>query len=110
MMCACREFAGDTAPYAMTEEDAAVVGVGTASVPVGYVNKKDPWIDRVHNGVFNAVWRSAMTVDQWFGSTASDVAYQQTSGSIAPALLYDEFDGFHPQPSLPGGSTVAAHQ
>ena len=57
----------------MTEEDAALVGVGTASVPVGYVNKKDPWIDRVHNGVFNTVWRSAMTVDQWFGSTASDV-------------------------------------
>jgi hypothetical protein len=86
----------DTAPYAMTDEDAALVGVGTASVPIGYVNKKDPWIDRVHNGVFNAVWRSAMTVDQWFGSTASDAAYQTTSGSIAPALLYDEFDGFQP--------------
>ena len=62
---------------AMTEEDAALVGVGTASVPIGYVNKKDPWIDRVHNGVFNAVWRSAMTVDQWFGSTATDAAYRQ---------------------------------
>lgn len=87
----------DEAPLvAMTEEDAALVGVGTASVPMGYVNKKDPWIDRVHNGVFNAVWRSAMTVDQWFGSTVSDEAYQRTSGSIAPALLYDEFDGFHP--------------
>lgn len=58
---------------------------------------KDPWIDRAHNGVFNAVWRSAMRMDQWFGSEASEAAYLQTSGSIAPALLYDEFDGFQPR-------------
>ena len=89
--------APESAMVAMTEEDAALVGVGTASVPIGYVNKKDPWIDRAQNGVFNAVWRSAMRVDQWFGSTASDAAYQRTSGSIAPALLYDEFDGFQPR-------------
>jgi hypothetical protein len=89
--------AGDPAYVAMTEEDAAVVGVGTATVPVGYVNKKDPWLDRVHNATFNAVWRSAMHVDQWFGSTASEVDYMHTSGSIAPALLYDEFDGFQPR-------------
>jgi hypothetical protein len=38
-----------------------------------------------------------MRVDQVFGSTADDVAYMQTSGSIAPALLYDEFDGFQPR-------------
>lgn len=87
----------DSDLYAMTQEDAALVGVGTATVPVGYVNKKDPWIDRVHGAVFNSVWRSAMHVDQWFGSTANDAEYMQTSGSIAPALLYDEFDGFQPR-------------
>jgi hypothetical protein len=58
---------------------------------------KSPWIDRAHNGVFNAVWRSAMRMDQWFGSDASEAAYLQTSGSIAPAVLYDEFDGFQPR-------------
>ncbi len=58
---------------------------------------KEPWIDRAHNGVFNAVWRSAMRMDQWFGSEISEAAYLQTSGSIAPALLYDEFDGFQPR-------------
>ncbi|HUQ09723.1 MAG TPA: hypothetical protein VM146_05355 [Steroidobacteraceae bacterium] len=58
---------------------------------------KDPWIDRAHNGVFNAVWRSAMRMDQWFGSDVSEAAYLQTSGSIAPAILYDEFDGFQPR-------------
>jgi hypothetical protein len=58
---------------------------------------KDPWIDRAHNGVFRAVWRSAMRMDQWFGSEASEAAYLQTSGSLAPALLWDEFDGFQPR-------------
>jgi hypothetical protein len=77
--------------------DTDLVGVGTATVPIGYVNEKDPWIDRVHRGVFNSVWRSGMQVDQWFGSTADEAAYMQTSGSIAPALLYDEFDGFQPR-------------
>jgi len=74
-----------------------VEGVGTADVPMGYVNVKDPWIDRAHDGVFNSVWRSAMRMDQWFGSTADEAAYMKTSGSIAPALLYDEFDGFQPR-------------
>jgi hypothetical protein len=58
---------------------------------------KRAWIDRTHDGVFNAVWRSAMRVDQWFGATGSEDVYKQTSGSIAPALLWDEFDGFQPR-------------
>jgi len=78
-------------------DDYAVVGVGTAEVPIGYVNVKDPLVDRIHRVTFDAVWRSAMQVDQWFGSTADEAAYMQTSGSIAPALLYDEFDGFQPR-------------
>jgi hypothetical protein len=83
--------------YAMTQQDAALVGVGTATVPVGYQNEKDPWIDRAHQGVFNAVWRSAMRMDYWFGSQYEEAAYMETSGSIAPALLWDEFDGFQPR-------------
>ncbi len=58
---------------------------------------KEAWIDRTHDGVFRAVWRSAMRMDQWFGSDASEAAYLQTSGSIAPAILWDEFDGFQPR-------------
>jgi len=77
--------------------DDEVTGTGTATVPMGYVNVRDPWLDRVHAGVFNSVWRSGMQIDQWFGSTADAAAYQETSGSIAPALLYDEFDGFQPR-------------
>jgi hypothetical protein len=58
---------------------------------------KEPWIDRTHDGVFRGVWRSAMRIDQMFGSEASEAAYLQTSGSIAPALLWDDFDGFQPR-------------
>ena len=80
----------------MAAEETTVVA-GTAVVPIGYVNEKDPWIDRAHQGVFNAVWRSAMRMDHWFGEGADEAAYMETSGSIAPALLYDEFDGFDPR-------------
>jgi hypothetical protein len=83
--------------YAMTSEDKDLVGVGTATVPGGYVNTKDPWIDRAHQGVFNAVWRTAMRMDSWFGGSRDEAAYMETTGSIAPALLYDEFDGFKPR-------------
>lgn len=79
------------------EDETTVTGAGTAKVPMGYVNVKDPWIDRAHQGVFNAVWRSAMRMDQWFGAEADETAYMETSGSVAPALLYDEFDGFKPR-------------
>ena len=51
----------------------------------------------MHNDVFNAVWRSAMHVDQWFGSASDENTYMQTTGSLAPALLYDQFDGFQPK-------------
>jgi hypothetical protein len=78
-------------------DDAELVGVGTASAPAGYVNKRDPWIDRAHQGVFNAVWRSAMRMDRMFGGGTDAAAYMETTGSIAPAVLYDEFDGFQPR-------------
>src|SRR5688572_2209368 len=84
--------ADDVAPA-----DDEEIGTGTATVPMGYVNVRDPWIDRAHQGVFNAVWRSGMRMDQWFGSTADESAYMEATGSIAPALLYDEFDGFQPR-------------
>jgi hypothetical protein len=56
-----------------------------------------PFIDRAHLGVWNAVWRSSMRMDRLFGSTADDSVYQKTSGSLAPALLWDEFDGLKPR-------------
>lgn len=60
--------------------------------------RADPWIDRAHLWLFNSVWRSARAVDGWFGPQAPDASYyRQTEGSIAPAILWDEYDGFQPK-------------
>src|SRR6185369_4924410 len=57
----------------------------------------DQWLDHVQEGVYDVVWKSAMHVDRWFGSEEPPAAYQGASGSITPALLWDEFRGFQPK-------------
>ena len=57
----------------------------------------DERLDRIQMGVHEAVWKSAMHLDRWFGSNEPPDAYQGASGSIAPALLWDEFRGFQPK-------------
>lgn len=57
----------------------------------------DEWLDRTQQGVHEMVWKSAMHVDRWFGSEEPPSAYQGASGSVAPALLWDEFKGFQPK-------------
>lgn len=57
--------------------------------------ESDEWIDRVHNGVYSLVWRSGMYVDRKFGADLDESEYQrQVRGSITPAVLWDEFNGF----------------
>jgi hypothetical protein len=58
---------------------------------------REPWIDRMHHALYWGVWRSAMKIDQFFGSEADAAAYQDVAGSLAPALLWDEFEGFQPK-------------
>jgi len=55
------------------------------------------WIDRTQEGVYELTWRSAMRLDRMFGSELGEEPYQEVAGSVAPALLYDEFNGFDPQ-------------
>lgn len=43
--------------------------------------------------MYEALWRSAMQVDRWFGSREDEAAYQKVFGSLAPALLWDEHYG-----------------
>jgi hypothetical protein len=52
------------------------------------------WLDSVQDTVYNTLWRTAMHVDRWFGSQEPESAYQKISGSIAPALLWDQYNGF----------------
>lgn len=58
---------------------------------------REPWIDRAHYGFYWTLWRSAMGIDRLFGSEAGAADYQDVAGSIAPALLWDEFEGFQPK-------------
>jgi hypothetical protein len=93
--------AAETPPAPASDDPAAsdpkaVEGVGTASVPMGYTSKS-PWVDRSQRWLFQSVWRSAMRIDRVFGAEIDEKAYQEASGSIAPALLWDEFDGFQPK-------------
>jgi hypothetical protein len=60
--------------------------------------KDEAWLDRAHVWLFNSVWRSARTVDGWFGEQSPEASYyRHTEGSVAPALLWDEYDGFQPK-------------
>ena len=60
--------------------------------------KDEAWLDRSHVWLFNAVWRSARAMDGWFGEQAPEATYyQHTEGSIAPAILWDQYDGFQPK-------------
>lgn len=56
-----------------------------------------PWIDRTHEWVYDAAWRSARRIDGLFGPAQDPARYGQARGSITPALLWDEFRGWHPQ-------------
>lgn len=51
----------------------------------------------MQHGLYWTLWRSAMRIDRIFGSEASASEYQDISGSLAPAILWDEFDGFRPK-------------
>lgn len=44
--------------------------------------------------MYDALWHGAMQFDRWLGSTRDESAYQTVSGSLAPALLWDQHYGF----------------
>lgn len=59
---------------------------------------RDSWLDRAQQDLHDMVAGSARHVDRLFGSDeSSPEAYEKASGSIAPALLWDEFEGFKPR-------------
>jgi hypothetical protein len=70
---------------------AATAGAQSQDVPA------KPWIDAAHDFVYDRMWRSAMGLDQLFGLHAEASDYQEVYGSIAPALLWDQFRGLQPK-------------
>lgn len=55
------------------------------------------WVNRAQQDLSAALSESGMLLDRLFGVQQDARAYQQASGSIAPALLWDEFHGTQPQ-------------
>jgi hypothetical protein len=55
------------------------------------------WLDRTRDTLYDTMWHSAQHVDRWFGSAEEDAIYRQAHGSIAPALLYTQYDGLRTQ-------------
>ncbi len=78
-------------PAEASSDDASIPAESTTIVPT----EKYQWLDEVRELVYDSVWESAMHVDRWFGSEEPDVAYEQASGSVAPGMLWDRFDGLH---------------
>ncbi len=57
----------------------------------------DKWLDRTQQGVQDVVARSAERLDRMFGPEEDEAVYHSATGSIAPALLWDEFHGWDPK-------------
>jgi hypothetical protein len=55
------------------------------------------WLDRTRDTLYDTMWHSAEHVDRWFGSAEDDSVYRQAYGSIAPALLYTQYNGLRTQ-------------
>jgi len=64
---------------------------------VGQNAPDEEWIDRTHSLIYDTLWRSAMGLERYFGSQEPAEVYQKLHGSLAPAMLWDEFRGFQPK-------------
>ena len=89
----------DAAPTSPTNTAAPAPAAGDA-VPSAATGpepdaEKYHWLDKARQEVYNAVWHSSMRVDRWFGSAAGEDVYQKGAyGSLAPALLWDQYSHF----------------
>jgi hypothetical protein len=69
-----------------------------SSADIGPPTKEDDaWLDRTQRDIHDLASSSAMRIDRLFGSDRDRSAYKGAQGSIAPALLWDQFDGFQPK-------------
>ena len=64
----------------------------------GNAAARQNWLDIAQERLYRSVWHSAMNIDRLFGTPGDDEsAYQEASGSISPALLWNQVEGFESQ-------------
>ena len=56
-----------------------------------------PWLDKTQQGVQSIVSGSARRLDRLFGPEHDEAPYNAATGSLSPAVLWDEFDGWQPK-------------
>jgi hypothetical protein len=77
-------------PGSRTPDEATV----PETPPPAHATEHMRWLDRTHQGLYDAMWHAAMRVDRWFGSEGDEEVYKSVYGSIAPAVLWDQHDHF----------------
>jgi hypothetical protein len=55
------------------------------------------WLDKTQQGVQQLATRSAARLDRLFGPEEDEAPYRAATGSVAPAVLWDEFRGWQPK-------------
>jgi hypothetical protein len=55
------------------------------------------WLDTTRRFLYNSLWKSSRYVDSFFGGAKDDSVYKKFYGSIAPAMLYTEYDQMRTQ-------------
>jgi hypothetical protein len=65
--------------------------------PIDSQNVPYHWLDTTRNTLYNTLWKASRYVDSFFGAAKDDTVYQKFYGSIAPALLYTEYDQMRTQ-------------
>ena len=55
------------------------------------------WLDKTQHGVQDLATRSAARLDRLFGPEEDEAPYRAATGSVSPAVLWDEFDGWQPK-------------
>jgi len=55
------------------------------------------FLDRMQERLYRSVWRTAMGLDHLFGSDLDPDTYKHASGSLAPALLWNQVEGVSAQ-------------
>lgn len=57
---------------------------------------RELWIDRLERGLRAGGCRSALWIDQLFGTADDPGEYRRVSGNVAPSLLWSQYDGYDP--------------
>jgi hypothetical protein len=80
-------------------QEAAVPGAtDDTTVPAPESGRSDDiWLDRTQQNVHDMASITARRIDRMFGATEDVAAYSHAYGSIAPSMLWDEFEGWQPK-------------